>query len=70
MKKNYIEQQLHLSFGESSLKKSAIYNCIVETKFNPEALKKRDKPGRKADSQLLNRIHVIADIINEIQSSI
>ena len=44
--------------------------------------KKRDKPGRKADSQLLNRIHevlnempfassyVIADILNEKQSTV
>ena len=64
-------------YGASSLKSKAIYKYIAETKFSPEVLEEHDKPGRKIDSQLLNRIqevlnkmpfassHVIADIPNE-----
>ena len=63
MKRKEIEQKLHVLYGASSLKSTAIYKYIVETKFSPEALGEHEKPGRKIDSQLLKRIQ---DVLNEI----
>ena len=80
MKKKEIEQELHVLYGASSLKSRAIYKYIAETKFSPEVLEEHDKPGRKIDSQLLNRIqevlaempfassYIIADTLNETQN--
>ena len=59
MKKKEIEQELHVLYGESSLKSTTIYKYIVETNFSPEVLEEHDKPGRKIDSQLLKRIQVV-----------
>ena len=80
MKKKEIEQELHVLYGASSLKSTAIYKYIAKTKFSPEVLEENDKPGRKIDSKLLNRIqevlnempfassYIIADIPKETQT--
>jgi orotate phosphoribosyltransferase-like protein len=54
MKKKEIEQELHVLYGASSLKSTAIYKYIAETKFSPDALEEHDKPGPDIDLQLLN----------------
>ena len=62
MKKNHIEQELHLLFGESSLKKNLLYTiALLKQSSIQRHSKKRDKPDRKADSQHLNRIHEVLD---------
>ena len=80
MKKKEIEQELHVLYGASSLKSTAIYKYIAETKFSPEVLEEHNKPGPDIDLQLLNRIqevlaempfassYIIADILNETQN--
>ena len=61
MKKKEIEQELHVLYGTSYPKSTSIYKYIAETKFSPEVLEEHDKPGRKIDSQLLNRIQELLD---------
>ena len=69
-------------YGVSSIKSTSIYKYIAETKFSPEVLEEHDKPGRKIDSQLFNRIqellneipfassHIITDILSEKQPTV